>query len=142
MNITLHRIHLNISLLNGPSVSLTMSAICSVFIKMKQQDLPSLSQLITASLSPGFMPAFSRSSFGNTIWPRSSTVTTDSTWQQAAFPVLQHDAFFTFAINHPLFCHTPLQTEYLIDHTKIRKFRTIRIIKLNSRVCQEGSSKD
>lgn len=51
------------------------------FINARQQTSPSRSQLISASLSPVPIPAFCRTSFGSTIWPRSSTLRTASTVQ-------------------------------------------------------------
>jgi hypothetical protein len=65
-----------------PRKSLMPPARESALISVKQQMAPPRSQLITANLSPGLMPALSLKSLGKTIWPRSSTLIKDSTLQQ------------------------------------------------------------
>ena len=67
----------------------------SALIQRKQDMAPSRSQLFTASLSPGLMPALSLKSLGNTIWPRSIHAIKDSTLQQPApWSVLPGDPIF------------------------------------------------
>jgi len=85
----------------GPRKSRIPPARESALIKVKQQIAPSFSQLITASLSPGWIPAFSLKSFGSTIWPRSSTLTRDSTLQQL-FPPPSVQPIFLFIEISPL----------------------------------------
>src|SRR4030043_2361579 len=66
----------------GPSMSFTIPVIASVLTSEMQHTSPSLSQLTTASLSPALIFALSLISLGSTIWPRSSTLTNESTLQQ------------------------------------------------------------
>lgn len=75
--------------MTGPSISFILSSRESIFVSVIQQILPPFAQLVTASLSPALIPAFSLRSLGSTIWPRSSTLIIDSTWQQLVpFPEL------------------------------------------------------
>src|SRR5512137_1874705 len=61
-------------------ISFTIPLRFSTFISARQQMLPFFSQVMRASLSPVLIPAFSRTSLGSTICPRSSTLRTASTW--------------------------------------------------------------
>src|SRR5512134_90402 len=69
--------------IRGPSTPLIIPLNSSTRMRDRQHTRPSFSQPITASLSPPLMPALSRSSFGSTICPRSSTATRHSTRQPA-----------------------------------------------------------
>src|SRR5512136_2446327 len=83
----------------------TMSARASTLIIARQDILPSCRMDMMASLSPALMPAFSLTSLGSTIWPRSSTLTTPSTLQQLPTPPSDspQTAFLaSFAILTPL----------------------------------------
>jgi hypothetical protein len=90
-----------VSLSRGLSTSLTIPLRFSTLISARQQILPSFSHVIKANLSPGRMPASSRTSFGSTICPRSSTVSTDSTRQPPVTPQVHagsHSFFFVMVV--------------------------------------------
>jgi hypothetical protein len=70
----------------GPSSPFTIPPKSSALINEMQQTRPSFSQLTSANLSPARMFALSLISFGSTIWPRSSTLTNDSTLQPLGAP--------------------------------------------------------
>src|SRR4030067_2982299 len=85
------------SCIMGPRKSRTPPAKESALISVDQQVAPSFSQLITASLSPGLILAFSLKSLGSTICPRSSTLIKDSTLQQFEFfPLPAKQLIFSF----------------------------------------------
>jgi len=69
----------------GPNIFLTVFSRASVFSMMMQHTSLSRSKPMTASLSLGFMFAFSLRFFGSTICPFASTDTTASILQHSLF---------------------------------------------------------
>ncbi len=94
----------------GPSVYLTVFCSASVFMSTMQHVLLFFSTAMTASLSLGFMLAFSRRSFGRTICPFWSIVTTAS--------ILQHSLMVVFAM---YFTAKATMREYLTFYEKSEK---------------------
>src|SRR5512145_1065880 len=87
---------LSCKFINGPRTSFTIPLRFSTFISARQQIIPSVCQLIRASLSPVPIPAFSRISFGSTICPRSSTLNMASTLQPGLHPHPSEGSFGGF----------------------------------------------
>jgi hypothetical protein len=90
--------------------------------------------LTTASLSPAPIFAFSRISFGSTIWPLSSTLTIDSTLQQLIISDAQQGPFLpTDVTNKPQ--ATTVASEYLIfsDKSEYADIRERELLRFDQR---------